>query len=896
MRLILRFDEFGDTSKLVAKVPVASTKNLDGISSPRSPLTASIDASAPPGVTRYVLGFPGASPATSGPQDQSVSTDGLTYDVVLIPKSCAWMQNGLQHAATVNAAIKYIDCPIDPRLVRSVGVEVYLGCVTEDLAQQQNMGIAPAGPVLPSTFTGPLGEQRTNLRFQGFATKFKAEWGKGEPVITLDAQDNSVLLHNQEMSPRLVVSMTKPLDLAVADFLANYVQLAGLTVQYLPSTDTPPVLSDVLSGTAFRPNLGPPASKGGGASKLSIWDYLTDVCGSCAHTIRMDGTTIIIQRARSLLTNAVSPRADDPFRPRTVDGVSFNFRRYIYGRNLKEYSVERNFTKKTVQNIECFPGDVFASARDIERGYRRWYDGPATTVSTLDGRHLTSTPKHPVLTRRGWVAQGDIVKGDDLICCRLEERVSLADPHVDAAPTEIAKLFDSLQDARDPERVPAREVYLHGDRVDADVEVVTAGSLLVDRDKTPRLKHLGERLFKAANVWLQRLARLGSRFLLPHYQLSRQLATSCGGVGFGERFSVEFNRRVSPSILGGTCPIAKDNAIRQKVSHEHACGDAGLLLELHDGRTFFIPASDVGDGRTNLASSSEPGLGLCPELNTPSNQDRLDAAAGEAWVLLHELVDRGAVEVTTDKVIGVAHGEFSGHVFNLQTASGWYVANGIIVHNCRSYLTEKKTVLVGRFPQLADRQVYALPGNTTPDEKWSVYNVPGIKDQPTLTKIAQGIYEQISRQELGVSLVTKSLGSFGGSNVDPDILDMKVGDTFELLVNRDSDEVNTLTSMETALTAQGQNAALMLQLGFSQGFADAYAKAYTNANFTTTYRLKTMKIEWTTSGGAGVTLSINGMNYIEVRGDQFLPPGQEPSNSAMQPAVQPKDPPVGSAT
>ena len=551
LRLILRFDEFGNDSHLKLAAPKATTKNLDGLSVARSPLVASIDPTAPPGTTRYVLSFPGQAPAAGGPQAQTSSDDGYTFDVTVIPKSASWMQNGIQHASTLNASIKYIDCPIDPRLVRSVGVEMLLGCVTEDAFVLSNT--KPGGVVIPPTYTGPNGETRTNLRFQGFATKFKTAWGKGEPLITLDAQDNSVLLHNQEMSPRVPLSMVKPIDHAVADFLANYVQLAGLTIQYLPVSDTPPVLATILSGTAFRPNLGPMMSKNGGASKMSIWDYLTDVCGSAALTIRMDGTSLIIQGARALLTSAPAPRSDDPFKGRSVDGQSFPYRRYIYGQNIETMEIERNFGKKAVANIEV-----------------------------------------------------------------------------------------------------------------------------------------------------------------------------------------------------------------------------------------------------------------------------------------------------------------------------------------RSVSTERKTVCVGRFPQPKDRQVYALPGNTTPDQKWSVYNVPGIKDQDTLTKIAQGIYEQIGRQELGVELKTKNLASFGGSNSDPDILDMKVGDTFELLVDRTKDGVNSLTAIELALSAQASNAALMLQLGFSQAFAYASAKAYTNAAFTTTYRLKTMKIDWSEHG---VTLAINGANYIEVRADKLLPGGLETSNTAMQPAT-----------
>jgi len=121
---------------------------------------------------------------------------------------------------------------------------------------------------------------------------------------------------------------------------------------------------------------------------------------------------------------------------------------------------------------------------------------------------------------------------------------------------------------------------------------------------------------------------------------------------------------------------------------------------------------------------------------------------------------------------------------------------------------------------------------------------------------------------------------------------MKVGDTFELLVNRDTDNVNDLTRIETALTAAGQNAALMQALGFSPGFANAYAQAYTNANFLTLYKMKGMKVDW--SCDDGITLDIDGINYIEIRANASLPAGQETSATPVQAPTQPGSPAPGS--
>lgn len=47
------------------------------------------------------------------------------------------------------------------------------------------------------------------------------------------------------------------------------------------------------------------------------------------------------------------------------------------------------------------------------------------------------------------------------------------------------------------------------------------------------------------------------------------------------------------------------------------------------------------------------------------------------------VVQAGAVQVEADRILHVDRVRFSGHVYNLQTVTGWYEAAGIITHNCR---------------------------------------------------------------------------------------------------------------------------------------------------------------------------------------------------------------------
>ena len=113
------------------------------------------------------------------------------------------------------------------------------------------------------------------------------------------------------------------------------------------------MLGQALAGTAFQPQLGPAPAKGGGATqKLSAWDYLTDVCGALGHNVRVEGTVVVIEQVQTLLSGTAARRSDDPFQGAIVDGVPFQYRRFLLGRNVQKLQVSRNFSKHAPTNVE----------------------------------------------------------------------------------------------------------------------------------------------------------------------------------------------------------------------------------------------------------------------------------------------------------------------------------------------------------------------------------------------------------------------------------------------------------------------------------------------------------------------------------------------------------------
>lgn len=560
LHLVIRFDEFGDSKPLKKSVPKKSTRNIDGIKVERTPLQPTIDTSVQ-NVERWVLLPPGESVTDSSPVQRTKSADGLTQDVIVIPKKMTVSLNGIRTANTLRATLRYIDAPFDPRLLRAVGVEGYLGCIDEDQAAEEGEH-GPSGTSLPETWTDSNGIVRTNRRFEGFVDIWEADHhGTDESIIELECTDYTGLFRDQEAIVNHTLDETKPIDEAIAIYLSNYVQFAGITVEYRPQEDERPILKKVFDQSARRINLGPSMAHGSGAvgSKLSVWDYLYDICASIGHSLYVDGRHLIIQRAKSVF-ESLQPRVDDPYRGRVVDGQTLNYRRMVYGHDVQRFKPRRNFTKHVPPNFEV-----------------------------------------------------------------------------------------------------------------------------------------------------------------------------------------------------------------------------------------------------------------------------------------------------------------------------------------RSYCSSRKVTLVGRFPTPStnhsdpknDSQLAALPGNNATDQKWCVIWANGISDEKTLRAIAEEYYVQWAKQELGVEITTKRLASLGGDNSDPDLLDIKFGDTIDVLVDKTVDHASTLTAYEKISEAHSRLTDFLKVLGYDDEFAQRYADAYTNAGFTTQFRVKTARFDWTLGEDdeAGIKVTADVVNYVAVRANKVLPSGEEPSNT-----------------
>lgn len=271
----------------------------------------------------------------------------------------------------------------------------------------------------------------------------------------------------------------------------------------------------------------------------------------------------------------------------------------------------------------CFPADTEVDGR-ITSAMRRYYSGEMIEVVTTEGKQLTGTPNHPVLTERGWCPLGELQQGDHLVSYQREVQSSVGHD-VNAVPASIGQVFDSLAQMGEPVRVSRLGVNFHGERPQGDVDVVPADSELGSDEVTTADKFVREFFLPAADMQCAVL-QSGST---THQSTVWLLTPPQALVGAASKPSLLLGRQLAHPGKHGSGAISRlDGVSEQKAAH---------------------------GGSTYAEFACEGILGL------PG-------------------------QVSLDQVAGVTRREWSGHVFNLSTETGAYAANGIVVHNCRCVL------------------------------------------------------------------------------------------------------------------------------------------------------------------------------------------------------------------
>ena len=280
----------------------------------------------------------------------------------------------------------------------------------------------------------------------------------------------------------------------------------------------------------------------------------------------------------------------------------------------------------------CVLGDTIVSADNVKAATKMNYSGDIVKLKTRSGKVLSVTPNHILLTQRGWVAAKNIQKTDKVVAYSDRVENAMGDNTIDGNQTTIADEFVSLEKASGvvAVEVPVTAKDFKGDAVtDEKVKVILPQSFL--RNK--------------ANASLSEL---------PCYLplVGGKLADSTLS-GFS---SID-------QLLVGVL-LATNGIVGSECKSLSLLGSGGGHSDIHR-----FTSSTAYNARLNEAKSNSS----TADIETLRKSFLTNAG-------LIEFDDVISVEIDT------VHNT---PVYDLETTSTLYTANGIISSNCRCYFDER---------------------------------------------------------------------------------------------------------------------------------------------------------------------------------------------------------------
>lgn len=384
-----------------------------------------------------------------------------------------------------------------------------------------------------------------------------------------------------------------------------------------------------------------------------------------------------MRRATASMTMIAATQAADAGRGAVSAGMAANRSWVSYVRvvNLpacsrciilagRTYSISTGFQR----HPNCFPAGTAVSGPAARAATRRWYKGELVVLRTASGQELSATGNHPILTDRGWVAANRLQPGDHVVRSMLGEgAVPLVVPDERQMPARIEDLWRPDGVGR-LVRMPTASQDFHGDGGHGDVDVVLADRLLRDWEfaPVPEPGHHGlfgrtvrsGYLFEATGSLAELLVGEGD--------------STPGGMSGARLGGSLFRGHLGGAHLARCGHVADGNALLLQPSAYDGSADA-----VAEAETVLALAGQVGGNDLGVGQSDAPfSRWDAPRLSGTREDRAAYARRGK------DLLGRLAGQVELDRLVDLRRVEWSGHVYNLTSAEGWYAANSIIVSNC----------------------------------------------------------------------------------------------------------------------------------------------------------------------------------------------------------------------
>lgn len=331
------------------------------------------------------------------------------------------------------------------------------------------------------------------------------------------------------------------------------------------------------------------------------------------------------------------------------------------------------------QHRNCVLGDTLVSTvGKISKVYRRRYKGLIYRITTASGNVLSVTPNHPILTDKGFIRAQFLNIGDNVISNNGLETLGIIGKNKEHNEALIKDVFSTFR--KSPSMftctMPLTTEDFHNDVTHKKVHVVCTDRVLSDEGNVFGFKnirknkfifgHLGKVLFDKPHKSI--ILSFFNRNFATFDNLMCRFGKMCNL--FWGRILHSFNLLFSWISLRDMISVKETNHRCSCItkSFSDSCNTDSLIVKFKN----FINRKIVG---WELSRSADVSL----------MQDISDDVFGRT-VLASNILDRYSTQIKVDNIVAIDVKFSFTHVYNLETENSWYVANGIITHNCRCLL------------------------------------------------------------------------------------------------------------------------------------------------------------------------------------------------------------------
>lgn len=328
-------------------------------------------------------------------------------------------------------------------------------------------------------------------------------------------------------------------------------------------------------------------------------------------------------------------------------------------------------------DYQCFPGSVKINHSSFcKKLYRRWYAGELTEIIRSDGVVLRTTPNHPVFTVNGFKPASEIDPGENILCTFEQSGHGVELNGDDMVPTfeEFFRAVDLL--GVEHRIAPAPRGKFHGDVSDSDVDVVLLDSFLMDEVDASIAHKFYELQLSATDqiVILQLFTCFG--ILDPGFESFRPTTTRI--VRALDLIRSGLLVHLGPFELFRFALGTWANSDIEKPLSDGAAIGTEMFGDSVFAMSALVHGLDFFDRQIQLARSARPaGHGYSNLFQLPREGGRINPN------FTRSVLEQAPGLYKTCCVIDKRSVYFSGHVYNLETVSGDYIADTAAVSNCR---------------------------------------------------------------------------------------------------------------------------------------------------------------------------------------------------------------------